>query len=148
MRERVDSKSPVREYGPPGSVRGAPGNRRPYLDREQRKTALLSPVQRARACLSVLLASREFGQVALVSLQGWPGLLRFAGIGRYARRLPGGVLGDAHRRVTGGHEPRKRPCGKAGPASNRRRREPSCPNQAICPGKLCATATRRRSPRS
>lgn len=24
--------SPVREYRPPGSVRGAPGNRRPYLD--------------------------------------------------------------------------------------------------------------------
>ena len=32
MRERVDLKSPVREYRPPGSVRGAPGNRRPYLD--------------------------------------------------------------------------------------------------------------------
>src|ERR1043165_9393320 len=26
MRERVDLKSPVREYRPPGSVRGAPGN--------------------------------------------------------------------------------------------------------------------------
>jgi hypothetical protein len=25
-------KSPVRENRPPGSVRGAPGNRRPYLD--------------------------------------------------------------------------------------------------------------------
>jgi len=32
MRERVDLKSPVREYRPPGSVRGALGNRRPYLD--------------------------------------------------------------------------------------------------------------------
>jgi hypothetical protein len=32
MRERVDLKSPVREYRPPGSVRGAPGNWRPYLD--------------------------------------------------------------------------------------------------------------------
>ena len=32
MRERVDLKSPVREYRPPGSVRGASGNRRPYLD--------------------------------------------------------------------------------------------------------------------
>src|SRR5258708_273363 len=32
MRERVDLKSPVREYRPPGSVRGAPGNRCPYLD--------------------------------------------------------------------------------------------------------------------
>ena len=27
-----DVKSPVREYRPPGSVRRAPGNRRPYLD--------------------------------------------------------------------------------------------------------------------
>ena len=35
MRERVDLKSPVREYRPPGSVRGAPGNRRPYLDKAE-----------------------------------------------------------------------------------------------------------------
>ena len=34
MRERVDLKSPVRENRPPGSVRGAPGNRRPYRDSE------------------------------------------------------------------------------------------------------------------
>jgi len=33
MRERVDLKSPVREYRSPGSVRGASGNRRPYLDK-------------------------------------------------------------------------------------------------------------------
>ncbi len=32
VRERVVEKSPVREYRPPGSVRGAPGNRRPYRD--------------------------------------------------------------------------------------------------------------------
>ena len=32
-RERVNTKSPVREYRPPGSVRGALGNRRPYLDK-------------------------------------------------------------------------------------------------------------------
>jgi polyhydroxybutyrate depolymerase len=32
MRERVNLKSPVRENRPPGSVRGASGNRRPYLD--------------------------------------------------------------------------------------------------------------------
>jgi hypothetical protein len=32
MRERVDLKSPVRENRPPGSVRGAPGNRCPYRD--------------------------------------------------------------------------------------------------------------------
>ncbi len=30
--ERVDLKSPVRENRPPGSVRGAPGDRRPYRD--------------------------------------------------------------------------------------------------------------------
>ena len=30
---RVSLRSPVREYCTPGSVRGAPGNRRPYLDR-------------------------------------------------------------------------------------------------------------------
>jgi hypothetical protein len=32
MRERVNVKSPVREYCSPGSVRGASGNRCPYLD--------------------------------------------------------------------------------------------------------------------
>jgi hypothetical protein len=37
MRERVDLKSPVREYRPPGSVRGAPGNRCPYLDKAEIK---------------------------------------------------------------------------------------------------------------
>src|SRR5258708_7359539 len=31
MRERVDLKSPVREYRPPGSLRGAPGNRCPRI---------------------------------------------------------------------------------------------------------------------
>ena len=31
--QRVSLKSPVREYRPPGSVRGAPGNRCPYLDK-------------------------------------------------------------------------------------------------------------------
>jgi hypothetical protein len=31
-RQRARLKSPVREYCTPGSVRGAPGNRRPYLD--------------------------------------------------------------------------------------------------------------------
>ena len=35
MRERVDLKSPVRENRPPGSVRGASGNRRPYLDKSK-----------------------------------------------------------------------------------------------------------------
>ena len=36
MRERVDLKSPVRENRPPGSVRGAPGNRRPYRDSKRK----------------------------------------------------------------------------------------------------------------
>jgi hypothetical protein len=35
-RRRASAKSPVREYRPPGSVRGAPGNRRPYLDKTER----------------------------------------------------------------------------------------------------------------
>jgi hypothetical protein len=37
MRERVDLKSPVRENRPPGSVRGAPGNRRPYRDKREKE---------------------------------------------------------------------------------------------------------------
>jgi hypothetical protein len=40
MRERVDLKSPVREYRPPGSVRGASGNRRPYLDVRSEKACV------------------------------------------------------------------------------------------------------------
>ena len=40
MRERVNVKSPVREYRPPGSVRGAPGNRCPYLDNSELKTSV------------------------------------------------------------------------------------------------------------
>ena len=36
MRERGSVKSPVRENRPPGSVRGAPGNRRPYRDKKGR----------------------------------------------------------------------------------------------------------------
>src|SRR6266566_5707884 len=32
VRERVEVKRPVRENCTPGSVRGAPGNRRPYRD--------------------------------------------------------------------------------------------------------------------
>jgi hypothetical protein len=34
-RRRASAKSPVREYRPPGSVRGAPGNRRSYLDNDE-----------------------------------------------------------------------------------------------------------------
>ena len=40
MRERVDLKSPVRENRPPGSVRGAPGNRCPYRDIKCRTKAV------------------------------------------------------------------------------------------------------------
>jgi hypothetical protein len=42
MRERVDLKSPVRENRPPGSVRGAPGNRRPYRDFSRQMSKLQS----------------------------------------------------------------------------------------------------------
>ena len=41
MRERVNVKSPVREYCTPGSVRGAPGNRCPYLDKQTTKPQML-----------------------------------------------------------------------------------------------------------
>ena len=41
MRERVDLKSPVRENRPPGSVRGAPGNRCPYLDIKSKSTSMI-----------------------------------------------------------------------------------------------------------
>ena len=34
-RRRASAKSPVREYCTPGSVRGAPGDRRPYLDSDE-----------------------------------------------------------------------------------------------------------------
>jgi hypothetical protein len=46
--ERVMMKSPVRENRPPGSVRGAPGNRRPYRDPADRLclSALLSRLKR------------------------------------------------------------------------------------------------------
>ena len=48
MRERVDLKSPVREYRPPGSVRGALGNRRPYLDKVESGKLVRSE----KACVS------------------------------------------------------------------------------------------------
>jgi len=42
-------KSPVRENRPPGSVRGAPGNRRPYLDKvEMGRGGLKSNVREAK----------------------------------------------------------------------------------------------------
>ena len=50
MRERVGLKSPVREYRPPGSVRGAPGNRRPYRDKIGHRL-LFSGADAARAHL-------------------------------------------------------------------------------------------------
>jgi len=45
MRERVDLKSPVRENRPPGSVRGAPGNWRPYRDCATKCTRKISKLQ-------------------------------------------------------------------------------------------------------
>jgi hypothetical protein len=48
-RQRVRLKSPVRENRPPGSVRGAPGNRRPYLDKvEMGRGGLKSNVREAK----------------------------------------------------------------------------------------------------
>ena len=44
-------KSPVRENRPPGSVRGAPGNRRPYRDPGAVNARLL-PASRFGACVS------------------------------------------------------------------------------------------------
>jgi hypothetical protein len=40
MRKRVSLKSPVRENRSPGSVRGAPGNRRPYRDGAEENAVL------------------------------------------------------------------------------------------------------------
>jgi hypothetical protein len=55
MRERVDLKSPVREYRPPGSVRGASGNRRPYLDTadsRQQTAESRKQVRSEKACVA------------------------------------------------------------------------------------------------
>ena len=52
VRERVEVKSPVRENCTPGSVRGAPGNRRPYRDRRADQS-------RERAQDKFLLAPRS-----------------------------------------------------------------------------------------
>ena len=52
MRERVSVKSPVRENRPPGSVRGAPGNRRPYRDRICHLLLPTRALRRARQRLS------------------------------------------------------------------------------------------------
>jgi len=44
-RRRANTKSPVREYRPPGSVRGAPGNRCPYLDNFAKRTTSERPTR-------------------------------------------------------------------------------------------------------
>ena len=54
MRVRVKVKSPVREYRPPGSVRGAPGDWRPYLDRQQRAARFSSLKQNSRIAVREL----------------------------------------------------------------------------------------------
>ena len=43
--QRVSLRSPVREYCTPGSVRGAPGNRCPYLDNSRELERLRSRVE-------------------------------------------------------------------------------------------------------
>jgi hypothetical protein len=48
-RRRVNTKSPVREYRPPGSVRGAPGNRCPYLDKNDHGPRITDNGQGAKA---------------------------------------------------------------------------------------------------
>ena len=58
MRERVDLKSPVRENRPPGSVRGAPGDRRPYRD-----SRITIAVSFGKLC--------ESGGESPLSLGGW-----------------------------------------------------------------------------
>src|SRR5216117_2317843 len=64
MRERVDLKSPVREYRPPGSVRGASGNRRPYLDRKQSGWQKLGAFYRPASVNSVFSCSTRLLKLA------------------------------------------------------------------------------------
>jgi hypothetical protein len=58
VRERVVVKSPVRENRPPGSVRGAPDNRRPYrnptTNSNHKFTGLNSGTARMEAPLHLL----------------------------------------------------------------------------------------------
>jgi hypothetical protein len=64
MRVRIDMKSPVREYRPPGSVRGAPGNRRPHLDDvpdrnpDQAALSMTLDLQRSKRCETVGVLAR------------------------------------------------------------------------------------------
>ena len=64
MRERVDLKSPVRENRPPGSVRGAPGNRRPYRDKQK----TLAPPRRPRA---VFGRTRALFRTSVFIVRAW-----------------------------------------------------------------------------
>ena len=52
-------KSPVRENRPPGSVRGAPGNRRPYRDPDR-------PVRFRSACLQRNVLRPHFETLVLI----------------------------------------------------------------------------------
>ena len=85
MRERIDMKSPVREYRPPGSVRGAPGNRRPHLDNVGRSTLLIGisdivsvPISGCRSRLGSpdrrldRSPGQEFGRPNCVSVPKFP----------------------------------------------------------------------------
>ena len=78
MRERVDLKSPVRENRPSGSVRGAPGDRRPYRDITKcSPSAQIMPDGRTNA---------EFFPVAYVRLVSRLGIFPFE-IGRASEIL-------------------------------------------------------------
>jgi hypothetical protein len=72
MRERVNVKSPVREYCSPGSVRGAPGNRCPYLD-NRRETGKGRP-------------PRQWGRIEIripkLETNNWAGARHLHGSGR------------------------------------------------------------------
>ncbi len=58
-RRRARAKSPVREYRPPGSVRGAPGNRCPYLDNQK---AAVGPVLFSSRSNSAFNSASEGGR--------------------------------------------------------------------------------------
>jgi hypothetical protein len=77
MRERVDLKSPVRENRPPGSVRGAPGNRCPYLDcilTLLRRGARILPAARASSPSSPNLRGQDARDGRLEALPHYLGV--------------------------------------------------------------------------
>src|SRR5262245_39659371 len=105
MRERVVLKSPVREYRPPGSVRGAPGNRCPYLDtfngggsgsikqrvHHSRRDA---PVVAAVHAVTGFLDAVESFEADTQAFAQLPDHIRAGILGRVIKRwrLPGGIV--------------------------------------------------------